>query len=385
MTSRVCHLLDSTSFARHHRASAQLAAFCVIALCCLASCSGHEPSDLLEDAGPADTNAGPKILPIAPRERIVDIALDSTAVYCLTPSELWAAPFEGEPQLLTSGETNALQLALDEHFIYWLSQGPVLPDGTAPEGTIRRVARGGGTPVTLVDKQIRVGGFAVDERGIFWMADVREADPNLIWRRLRMWYFELERIGDLMVGPEGGPIAAHQGDIVLALEFANEPGLKRIEAFVLWGRDGAETLGTTHRVVSSVAVQARTAFWAESNSGTAGDTNADGRIFASPVYRPSSSIIEPTLLADAQPRPARVVASKNEVFWSNLGGAPSVGSRHSGGIWSVFKDGRAPLPIAGGRAAAGPLAVDDDHIAWLEWLEGNHNSPGVLVQKRVIR
>ncbi|MEZ4405536.1 MAG: hypothetical protein R3A52_03430 [Polyangiales bacterium] len=87
--------------------------------------------------------------------------------------ELATAPVEGGPtRVLAAEQYNVGDLVVDERYVYWSVSGRDVEDGT-----IQRVAKSGGAPTTLVDRQFIGLALAIDDRSLYTLEDGLVAIP----------------------------------------------------------------------------------------------------------------------------------------------------------------------------------------------------------------
>ncbi len=94
------------------------------------------------------------------------IALDASDVYFITSDVVMSVPLNGgtATTLVTLGGTG---IAVDDCFVYFTTGTPGA--GLTPSGTVMKVAKTGGSPVTLATGQDQPGSIAVDATSVYWV------------------------------------------------------------------------------------------------------------------------------------------------------------------------------------------------------------------------
>ncbi len=107
----------------------------------------------------------------------VHLAVDATSVYWESYEGILKVPLVGgtpttlalpraRPAGTSTGWTAIDRIAVDGVSVYWTSPGD--PASSSGDGTVMKVAVGGGTAVTLASGQIYPSGLAVDGLSVYW-------------------------------------------------------------------------------------------------------------------------------------------------------------------------------------------------------------------------
>jgi hypothetical protein len=100
----------------------------------------------------------------APSQRVVAAVTDDTAVYWITENNTVARLDRDKPStaptVLASDQPAPTAIALTATHVLWTNGG---------DGTVRRVAKTGGTPETIASQQDDPAAIAADDAGIYWL------------------------------------------------------------------------------------------------------------------------------------------------------------------------------------------------------------------------
>jgi hypothetical protein len=112
--------------------------------------------------------AGGSSVPLASQGNPSLIAVDGTSVYWTATNDgtvMKVALGGGMPITLASGQTSPYGIAVDDTNVYWTNVGGDVRSST---GTVMKVALTGGSPVTLATGQAGPTGIAVDRTSVYW-------------------------------------------------------------------------------------------------------------------------------------------------------------------------------------------------------------------------
>jgi hypothetical protein len=102
------------------------------------------------------------------------IAVDVESVYWTTATGVFKVPIGGGATTTLATELNPTSLAVDDTDVYWTDWGR----GGESDGSVMKVSRHGGKPVTLAKNINGPEAIAVDSANAYWTEDWCEALPN---------------------------------------------------------------------------------------------------------------------------------------------------------------------------------------------------------------
>lgn len=271
------------------------------------------------------------------------IAMDAARVYWVAGDAIMSAPIAGgPPATIVSNAGHPSAVAVDGANVYWVDTG----------GAVMRVSKGGGSPVTLVPSNAPVGasmGMAVDDADIFWTRGVTKGGSNL-------------SLGSVLkVAKTGGtPVTiAKNQETPWGIALTKDAVLWTNYAMWAPGTAGAvkkapKTGGSVVTIASadhptSIATDGTNVFWTDWGKGTVMKAPLDGGAA--------------TALVTGETKPLGIAVDGTHAYWTNCyamnGPAPCAGT-----IRKVPKAGGAPVQLASGQVNPFGIVVDGAHVFW---------------------
>ena len=246
---------------------------------------------------------------------------------------------------LATGQLNPEGIAVDSVAVYWTNAGT--PSNSAvPDGTVMKVAQGGGTPLILASGP-SPGEIAVDGTSVYWanFGTYTAHSPS--------------GDGAVMKAPLGGGSAT-------ALVSAGNPWAIALDATSVYyadfrsvcrvplGGGASVTLVTAESYPADIpaptqlAVDAASVYWTDTFNGL---------VLKVPIAGGT-----PTLLAFGQEYPWGIAVDHTSVYWTN-GGTSDIDPAN-GSVMKVSLDGGIPVVLASGQADPSRIAVDGEAVYW---------------------
>ena len=222
------------------------------------------------------------------------IAADASGVYWTSADAVRRLPPGGEPGTLAGGQSGPGALAVDEDSVYWMNQ----------DGTVNRVAKGGGSSTPLASGQDGLAtGLAVDGADVYWVSRgavtrvpkgggatvaLAQLDTRLTW------HLALDGDSIYLAGHPEATIGGATGGVLLRLPKAGGP-----TALLYQGPERPLAL----------AVAGGQIYWS-TESGA--------------IYRTPAGGGDTALVATGQDMPGSLVADQDGVYWANNKGGGAV-------------------------------------------------------------
>ena len=322
------------------RNSCQTAAQCVEGQ----SCSSDACFDSIEigtdagsdasasDAPAGDGNAGAIVTLATAQANPLGVAVDGENLYWTTNQGVMAMPLSGgAPMLLASSPGGNSLVRSDGANVFWTSQA---------QGTVSRVAIGGGPVATLAMGESAPLGIALDASNVYFTS--------------AMGTYSVPKLGGAVTeisGGSGGGIVSDGTNVYWV-----NPGGGEVLS-----NPGQEIEAEGQMTPTDITIDALNLYW----------TNAHGT--DSVVMLPLSSLgtgkMMPTAIASDQPSPERIATDGVSVYWANAG-CPGGECTGAGSIAKVAVAGGSVITVAAGQSGPTSLAVDATFVYWASTGDG---------------
>lgn len=277
----------------------------------------------------------------------IAIALDDRHVYWSSllgkpvPAIVRASKAGGPVEVLASdGVVDMRGLALDDGHVYWVNNWY--------RGTVRRVAKSGGSSETVLAEGPRPLWVATTPGGFVWSAQNNDGMTQLIGRMradvATSLSSDIDTAWEVTVDLTHAYFITHGGDV------------RRV---ALTGGP-ATTLASKQASPMAVALDDEHVYWSTWGPHMSGDYKPYGKVFRAP--KAGGAAME---LATGQTAPTSLAVDDTHVYWTNIG---------SGEVVRAKKTGGALLVLARGQSMPDAVAVDAREVFWV-----NSNTGGVGV------
>ena len=267
-------------------------------------------------------------------------------------SESGEAAFQGQggqrPRVLAHAGDSWKHMVHDATHLYWTD---------AADGTVTKLAKGGGVPLVIAADQRQPAGLAIEDGVLYW------------------------------VNQRGGTVvrmAASGGEIATLASNQNQPTCIAVAGNdVVWGNlcditsgtlmkgstTGGEvaTLALDQKYPHAVAIDEAHIYW--TTLGTKHpDYFANGAVMRMPRGTPGEGE-EETGLAVASPQwqPEEMALDNEWIYWTTNGSIHE--NWGDGTVMKRRKSGGEPIPLVQRTRSAGSLALDATHVYWAETLQ----------------
>ncbi len=282
----------------------------------------------------------------------------------MSPRDDATAPCKKGLVALASG-LQPTGVAVDATSVYWTNQGCPLKGGTC-EGTLVKVPKCGGSPVTLASGLNGPNAVAVDDTSAYW--------ANLG--------------GSVMkVALSGGAPTVLAADAVTAFDIAvdgtsaywgTSPGVGCTIGApcpcnvmrVGLGGGTPVTLASEQPFLGGLAVDGTNVYWVTQGhfpGGPGGSPAAEAAIQDGTVMKIAVGGGEPTTLASGQGAPCGIAVDAESVYWTNVvtcGGDAGETSSCDGALMKIPLGGGTPTTLASGLHTPCSLGLDADDVYW---------------------
>jgi hypothetical protein len=263
--------------------------------------------------------------------------------------------------ILASGQEEPAAIAIDATSVYWANVG-----SSAGMGSIMKVDKGGGTPVTLADKQNVPGGaIALDAASIYWinMGTPPSFTDGSVWTVTKDKSTVPVEIAAGQAAPYG---IAVQGS---ALYWTTVDQVMMIDK----GNPAAKpvALATTQRRPREVVALGTAIYWVNFGTVTGNVHNGDGSVMMLPQGGVPAALVENLTLASG----LAVDTTLAYLYWSVEGAIMRVPL--GGGPPEVFVDGLVLSPWK--------IAADAATVYWTELVSfgGTVNAAAVSTRQQI--
>ena len=277
------------------------------------------------DAPTGDGNAGAIVTLATAQPNPLGIAVDGENLYWTTNQGVMAMPLSGgAPMLLASSPGGNSLVRSDGANVFWTSQA---------QGTVSRVAVGGGPVAILAMGQSAPLGIALDASTVYFTS--------------AMGTYSVPKLGGTVTeisGGSGGGIVSDGTNVYWVSPGGGE----------VMSSPGQEVVAQGQMTPTDITIDALNLYW----------TNAHGT--DSVVTLPLSSLrtsTMPTAIASNQPSPQRIATDGVSVYWANAG-CPGGECTGAGSIAKVAVAGGSVVTVAAGQSGPTSLAVDATFVYW---------------------
>ena len=292
-------------------------------LCDLAeTCTGASA-----DCPPDQLLPGPNVETVASGQAFPNgIAVDGTSLYWTNNNDGTIRKMAlggGVPVTLATGQASPWAIAVDGTNVYWTNLG---------DGTIRKVALGGGVPTTLASGQAGPSGIAVNGTGIYWTNN---------------------HGGTVMMSPPAG------GQLILASGQAGPLGIAVNGTGIYWTNNND---GKVMRVAAFGAVPTLVASGPQGANSIALDGTSiywttDFPFGSGTIMKVALAGGAPTTLTSGQTDPNGIAVDGTSVYWTD-------DNRGNGRVKKMALGGGALTVMTGTVATPRGIAVDGTNVYW---------------------
>jgi hypothetical protein len=277
------------------------------------------------DAQAGDGNAAAIVTLATAQANPLGIAVDGENLYWTTDQGVMAMPLAGgAPMLLASSPGGNSLVRSDGANVFWTSQA---------QGTVSRVAIGGGPVAVLAMGQNAPLGIALDASTVYFTS--------------AMGTFSVPKLGGMVTqisGGSGGGIVTDGTNVYWVNPTGGEVS----------SSPGQELVAEGQMAPTDITIDALNLYW----------TNAHGT--DSVVKLPLSSLgpsTPPIAIASNQPSPERIATDGVSVYWANAG-CPGGECTGAGSIAKVAVAGGSVVIVAAGQSGPTSVAVDGTFVYW---------------------